>query len=113
LTGDIEKYAEKDLLDRLPNHLAADVLIAPHHGSKTSGLNTFLNAVHPHFVLYAIGYRNRYHFPHASIVESYKKMHTFQLDTATSGAITFKLKQRNEFIVPERYRLLHRHYWFD
>jgi competence protein ComEC len=113
LTGDIEKYAEKDLLARLPEKLPVDILIAPHHGSKTSGLKVFIDAVHPRWVLYAIGYRNRYHFPHPSIVEAYNKINTVQLDTAISGAISFELNQKNAIILPQEYRTTHRHYWFD
>jgi len=72
LTGDIEKYAEEKLLANNLNNLSADLLVAPHHGSKTSGLLKFIEAVHPSYVLYATGYKNRYHFPHPSVVETYR-----------------------------------------
>lgn len=113
LTGDIEKLAENDLLSHDLNQLASTILVAPHHGSKTSGMRAFIHAVHPRFVLYAIGYRNRYHFPHPSVVESYNDIGAIQLDTATSGAITFKLRADMPISEPQLYRLIHKRYWFD
>ena len=44
LTGDIEALAEAELIRR-PCH--ADILKAPHHGSKTSSSEAFITAVHP------------------------------------------------------------------
>lgn len=108
LTGDIEKQAEQELVANHAAELMADVLVAPHHGSKTSGFKPFVSRVHPTYVLYAIGYRNRYHFPNASIVHTYDSIHATQLDTATAGAIQFKFNQP-----PSLYRQMNRHYWFD
>jgi len=34
LTGDIEKYAEKILIDAYGSSLQSDILIAPHHGVR-------------------------------------------------------------------------------
>ena len=42
LTGDIEQIAEKYLVDNNAHELSSDVIIAPHHGSKTSGLSQFI-----------------------------------------------------------------------
>lgn len=112
LTGDIEKMAEATLLSRSQHSLAANILIAPHHGSKTSGLPAFIEAVHPQFVLYATGYRNRYHFPHARIMSAYAKIQALQLNTAETGAIKFKLDKRVSVLQAERYREKHKRYWY-
>jgi competence protein ComEC len=111
LTGDIEKSAERELVKNMKTHLAADILVAPHHGSKTSAVNEFLAAVHPHYVLFPIGYRNRYHFPHISVVEKYRAMGVGQYDTATGGAIALMLSGDNQLSSPVLYRVLHHHYW--
>lgn len=111
LTGDIEKIAEEHLLQRSKDQLAATILVAPHHGSQTSGLKEFIAAVHPQYVLYAVGYKNRYHFPHASVTTTYQAMKVKQLDTANSGMIQFKLGKKVS--TPMQYRLLHPHYWYS
>lgn len=114
LTGDIEKFAEHTLLERNPSQLAADILVAPHHGSKTSGLKDFIQHVHPTFVLYGIGYLNRYRFPHPSVVRSYARIKALQFNTAKSGAIQFKIQKMNPLIAkPFEYRKANRHYWTE
>lgn len=109
LTGDIEKSAEKFLVENAVEELPADIMVAPHHGSKTSGLAKFLNAVKPQYVLFPIGYRNRYHFPNASVVMKYQDLGTIQLDSVHSGAIQFQLAENK--ITPNSYRLEHQKYW--
>jgi hypothetical protein len=47
LTGDIERASEALLVARSPQSLRADVLLVPHHGSKTSSSEEFLAAVGP------------------------------------------------------------------
>lgn len=113
LTGDIEKYAENDLLARVPGQLSASILIAPHHGSKTSGLPAFIAAVHPQYVLYPAGYRNRYHFPHLNVVRAYTKMNARQLTTAETGTIEISLQPGGTSIEARLYRQAHKRYWRD
>lgn len=111
LTGDIEKYAEKKLLERSKNQLAANILVAPHHGSKTSGLKTFVQAVHPDYVLYATGYRNRFRFPHPSVIKTYEEIGSKQLNTVNTGAVRFKMNEG--MLKPELYRVIGKRYWMD
>lgn len=111
LTGDIEKLAEKNLLEHSSPLLAATVLVAPHHGSKTSGLKAFVQAVHPDYVLYATGYRNRYRFPHPSVVKTYEEIGSQPFNTAMTGAVRLKLE--HTVMKPEIYRVLHKRYWMD
>lgn len=112
LTGDIEKIAETYLINNNPAELAADILIAPHHGSKTSSLDEFVRAVHPAIVLLPLGYRNRYHFPHPSVVKKYVSMNAMLYDTANAGAIEFRLSSDSDSMVDKQfYRLTHSRYW--
>lgn len=112
LTGDIEKLAEQDILSTTKSDLLhTTVLIAPHHGSKTSGLTEFVNTVRPTWVLYPVGYENRYHFPHFSVTQAYKNLGAKQLATSVSGAITFKIRLDNELVLPELYRFDHIKYY--
>jgi competence protein ComEC len=111
LTGDIEKFAEKDLAANEHDNLHATILIAPHHGSKTSALKNFVNLVDPKYVLFATGYRNRYHFPHPSVVKLYQEKNVSAYNTANTGAIQFQLNGKRINLSPKSYRELHKHYW--
>lgn len=91
LTGDIEKAAEEYLLHNNLSELAATILVAPHHGSSTSSTIEFVQAVHPRYVLFPVGYLNKYHFPKANVVERYQQIGAKMYDTAQYGAIRFKL----------------------
>lgn len=113
LTGDIEKFAEKQMLQNVPQYLPANILVAPHHGSKTSGVEQFINVVHPAYVLYATGYRNRYHFPHASVVRAYTEMKAQQFSTADFGEIQFKLDKNKVIASPLLYRAEKQRYWYQ
>lgn len=109
LTGDIEKFAEKYLAKNDENNLGVDILIAPHHGSKTSAVDEFVGFSHPRYVLFPVGYRNRYHFPHVSVVEKYQQINANGYMTDASGAIQFKLAENVSS--PTQYRLLQQGYW--
>lgn len=110
LPGDIEKKAEKYLVSEISDKLNADILVAPHHGSKTSGVGEFINAVHPKMVLFPVGYRNQYHFPNQTVVDQYKKLGVERYDSVSGGAIQIKLTDDSE-LMPMLYRKLHPHYW--
>lgn len=109
LTGDIEKFAEESLLSS-EQALKSTLLIAPHHGSKSSGLKAFIAAVSPSYVIYSAGYLNRYHFPHPAIVAAYQDIGAKSLLTATSGAIQFKIY--HDHLDQHAYRDVHRRFWF-
>jgi len=71
LPADIEHAAEQELVDSQSRLLAADVLVAPHHGSKTSSTEAFLAAVNPSVSIFTVGYRNRFGHPKPEVVERY------------------------------------------
>lgn len=72
LAGDIEKQAEAQLLQASAGKLSADVLVAPHHGSRTSSTAAFIAAVLPQATVFTVGYRNRFHHPHPGVVQRYQ-----------------------------------------
>ncbi|MDD5631186.1 MAG: DNA internalization-related competence protein ComEC/Rec2, partial [Methylococcales bacterium] len=88
LTSDIEASAENWLTETYGNSLKADVLIAPHHGSKTSSTIGFLQAVRPEYVLIPSGYRSQFGHPHKEVLERYEQIKAKWLNSADSGAIT-------------------------
>ena len=111
LTGDIEKVAENFLVKNFRQQLKSTILIAPHHGSKTSSEKSFAKAVSPKVVVYATGYQNRYHFPHANTVAVYKEAQQF--NTAITGTIQFKIKGVNPNFSIFLYRKNHQRYWMS
>ena len=94
LTGDVEKTAERLIVERLmqdQNQLHAIknrnlILMAPHHGSKTSSTPIFLEYLGPESAFSQTGYKNRYQHPHPDIVERYQDGKIDLLDTVNTGA---------------------------
>jgi competence protein ComEC len=72
--------------------LTADIIVAPHHGSKTSSTKKFLAAVKPQYVVFATGYLNRFNFPSKSVVERYQAISAMSYNTALDGAVSFIIK---------------------
>lgn len=86
LTGDIEALQELRLVHRQGAALAAQVLLVPHHGSKTSSLPVFVHEVHPKWALVQAGYRNRFHHPAPSVVATYEEAAAELIRTDLCGA---------------------------
>ena len=110
LTGDIEHQAEQQLIPRYGNVLHATILVAPHHGSKTSSSTHFIDTVQPEVVLFPVGYHNRYHFPAKTISQRYQDRHIAQYNSADHGAIQFKIGI-NTMSAPLLYRQQVKHIW--
>lgn len=111
LTGDIEKRAEQKLIERTGEVLKSDVLLAPHHGSKTSSWPALLDAVSPSLAVFTAGYRNRFRHPHPDVVARYEERKIPMLRTDELGAITVKLGGGSVAWEAERQR--RRRYWQD
>ena len=109
LTGDIEKEAEKALLMRSPEKIDANVLIVPHHGSKTSSTNHFIDAVSPEYAFFPAGYRNRFGFPKQDILFRYENR---GIDTRVSyqtGALSVKFRKNG--LQLHEFRQDNHHFW--
>lgn len=85
LAGDIEQPQEAALLARAAP-LRAQVLLVPHHGSRTSSSEAFLDAVQPRWALVQAGYRNRFGHPAPAVVERYLQRNATVVDSARCGA---------------------------
>lgn len=99
LPGDIEKAGEEGMLLRYPKGLEANVLLAPHHGSKTSSSEPFLSAVRPQYVLLANGFYNQFGFPSAVVLARYAAFHAKLFDTATQGALQVRVDSQGRLTV--------------
>jgi competence protein ComEC len=111
IAADIEAEVEARLLHSRPEALAADVLIVPHHGSKTSSTPAWIDAVAPGFALVSAGYRNRFGHPAAPVVARYRQRQIRLLNTADSGAISLDFAARPAPLRPRAWRYQARRYW--
>jgi competence protein ComEC len=101
LPGDITRRTEAELVGSgwLPHPAESRgqenyrLMLAPHHGSKTSSGDSLLAAFRPDLTLFSAGYRHRYGHPHPDVVERYRKHHLATENIACSGAITVGLKE--------------------
>lgn len=85
LAGDIERLQEAALVARHPN-LRADVLLVPHHGSKTSSSAALLDAVSPRVALVQAGWRNRFGHPAPEVAGRYADRGVALVESARCGA---------------------------
>ena len=112
LTGDIEARSETAILRRDDAALRADLLVVPHHGSRTSSTVAFIATVHPRFAAFTPGYRNRFGHPRPEIVERYATAGVENFRTDYEGALTFTFAE-GQSLSPRRERLDDPRYWRD
>ncbi|WP_348697812.1 DNA internalization-related competence protein ComEC/Rec2 [Duganella fentianensis] len=109
LVGDIEAAQELAMLGSYGQQLRASVLLAPHHGSKTSSGVAFLQAVQPRHAIFQLGYRNRYHHPHPAVWERYGGLGITRWRTDLTGAIELRFDDEIQLTA---YRQRHARYWY-
>lgn len=111
LPSDIEQATEQGLLDQGAN-LQAEVLLVPHHGSKTSSSTKFLQGVTPSLAIVSSGYLNRFNHPHPQIVERYQALGVDLLNTVDAGAIQVDFPEHaDQDVIILPYRKLHHYFW--
>ncbi len=109
LTSDIEARDELALLRRDPAALRADVLLVPHHGSRTSSTPEFIAAVWAPDVMIPVGYRNRFGHPKADVVARYEATGSRLWRTDRDGALRVTLDGQG--VVVKSWRNERRRYW--
>jgi competence protein ComEC len=92
LAGDIELAQEQRLVASGVD-LRSDVLLMPHHGSKTSSSPAFLDAVQPRLALVQAGYRNRFGHPAPPVLERYRERAIRVWTSTACGAATWSSGQ--------------------
>lgn len=125
LAGDIERLAEQQILMRLTSNSGApsiktNVLIAPHHGSKTSSTFGFIAATSPDLTVFTNGYLNRFRHPHPEVVSRYTAAGSNVLRSDYDGAILLDFSwnhpARSSANLPyqiTRWRQHYQRYWHD
>ncbi|MGV6853452.1 MAG: DNA internalization-related competence protein ComEC/Rec2 [bacterium] len=92
IPGDISQAVEYRLTRLEPNKIQSELIIAPHHGSKTSSSIEFIKAVSPRYVVYSTGFVNRFFMPHKIIEQRYQQQNVQAFNTAYSGAVRFEFR---------------------
>lgn len=124
LTGDIEKQAESALVSqREPASarvsLKSDVMIAPHHGSKTSSSIEFIEAVQPGLTIFTTGYLNRFRHPRPEVVKRYQDAQSHILRSDYDGAVTLdfiavdSVRDSGVTVKAAGWRKQSKRYWHD
>lgn len=112
LPGDIESSIETQLLraQQLPEKL--NLLLAAHHGSRTSSGIGFVNKMQPDVVVYSAAHRSQHGHPHLQVRQRYQAVGSREINTADAGAVVFEWRQ-NQLALVREYRQSNRRYWFD
>ena len=93
IAGDIETRQEAKLVLAFGDELAADVLLAPHHGSNTSSSAAFVASVQPRHVLFTLSADNRWGFPKPEVVARYRNIAARIYRSDRDGAIQMQSRQ--------------------
>ncbi|HSS71398.1 MAG TPA: DNA internalization-related competence protein ComEC/Rec2 [Casimicrobiaceae bacterium] len=112
LTGDIEARTEADLIRRDAASLGAELLVVPHHGSRSSSTPGFITAVSPRIAVFTPGYRNRFGHPRPEIVDRYAKARIPTYRTDYDGALSFAFEPGVPLAAIAQ-RDIDRRYWYD
>ena len=84
LTGDVGSAERRIDVRRVR------VMVAPHHGSRTSSSSSFVARACPRAVIFSAGFRNRFGHPHPGVVERYRSIGAHMVTTGDLGAITWR-----------------------
>lgn len=109
LTGDIEEPIEYRLTHHLTDKIESDVLLVPHHGSRTSSSQEFIHKVNPKVALNSSGYANQFNHPHPLIKQLYSDKGIQFFDTQTKGMIEVSFD--NTGVNIEQYSDRNHHFW--
>ena len=117
LTGDIEREAETKILQAYVDKaasdlLSSDVLVAPHHGSKTSSTTDFIQAVNAKHAIFTVGYLNRFKHPKPMIEQRYSDSGALIYRSDYQGAINIDFVNQQAFKI-ESLRQTKPRYWHD
>ena len=88
-TGDISRKVERQLARRYPGFAPVDLLIVPHHGSRTSTSADLLDWARPARAVFSAGFRHHFGHPHPSVVQRLLSRGVAVFSTADAGAVQF------------------------
>ncbi|MFU8784104.1 DNA internalization-related competence protein ComEC/Rec2 [Aliidiomarina sp.] len=113
LTGDVQAQTELRMVGRYGSALRSDILLLPHHGSRTSSQVDFLVQVKPKAGIVSRGYRNSFQMPHNEVLQRFEMAQVPLYDTGLVGQVSvlftpqgFNIRTFREQIRPRWYTKL-------
>jgi competence protein ComEC len=103
IPGDLEALGQRHLLGQ-GGEISAEVLVVPHHGSKSSLVKEFYEAVGPVMALCSNGPLNHFGFPHPDVVQAFSELRIPFLRTDLEGAVTVTWNRSGEISSVRTYR---------
>jgi len=97
LSGDVTAAGEW-LLARDKVKLKSDIMLVPHHGSKTSSTLRFIEAINPDIAIASLAKGNRWNLPSPEVVERYQTQGVKWLDTGEAGQVSVKFRAENRHL---------------
>ena len=73
-TGDVEQIAEEKILNKYTDILESTILKVAHHGSKTSTIKGFVQAVKPQIALIGVGVNNKFGHPNNDVIKRLERV---------------------------------------
>lgn len=92
LTGDISAKVEAKLIQQYPQ-LRVDILVVPHHGSKTSSSNAFIKQLQPKLAIVSAGFLNRWYMPVKDVIKRYDEHNIELVNSAEAGQIIINFSE--------------------
>ncbi|NOX70970.1 MAG: DNA internalization-related competence protein ComEC/Rec2 [Gammaproteobacteria bacterium] len=112
LTGDIELLTEQQLV-RQRQLSTAELVMVPHHGSRTSSHAAFIAQLQPRIAIVSAGFENRWGFPKDDVVQRWQSVGTEVINTAYSGAVAYRMCAHSGLRLLTMHRPDNRRIWHD
>lgn len=109
--GDVERLGEFRLVRHYQDRLRSNLLLVPHHGSRTSSHNYLLERVRPDWAVISSGYLNRFNMPHPESLARLQATGAQVVNTATAGQVSLVWYRNQWHIRTQRHDFAP--YWFN
>lgn len=87
--GDVSSVVERKIM-RQCRHIRSQVLLSPHHGSRSSNSSGFIRKVRPELVVFSCGKDNIFGLPAGETLDRYRSLGVRIFRTDRDGAVTIE-----------------------
>jgi competence protein ComEC len=112
LTGDVPARQEAAMVAAYGAALSSQLMVAPHHGSRSSSSEALIQAVRPTWASVQAGYRSRFGHPHPLVLWRYRQAGVRVVRSDWSGAARWRFDVDGSSTL-EQWRLDHGRYWLN